>query len=201
MGDKSLGAHSGMKFEPAESECPGLAGRPLGTGRPPQFGLRSLLVAMAVIGVLCALAQAVGLYSFLVLVFFLGLIAAHVVGNSLGTRLREETDRLAQSGALAADRPPASVIPSATLVRSRLAQRGQLPRALLGFALCGAGLGAAAGGLVIAAVCGELLTTCGILLAVVSFGVLGGLGGFLVGSFYTVARGAWNEAFGKTPRE
>lgn len=194
--------------DPAESSvaqasrlCPAEAFPPADSHLPLQFGLKTLLVAMAVVAALCAVAQVVSGYAFLVLLFFLALIAAHVLGNSLGTRLRAQTDRLAASGLLDADRPPLTSALPARLASGRLAQHRRLPRALAGLVLSGAAFGGLAGGLVIAAVCCDQITPPGIVLAVVSSAALGGLAGFLAGSFYTVARGALDEALGKTPRE
>lgn len=194
-----------MKREPPESDPLALAAPATpddalaGVSGPPQFGLRSLLLAMAVVAALCAVMQAVGMYAFLVLLFFLGLICAHVVGNALGTRLRAQGDRLARGGARWGDPPPTSGRLPAQISGSRLAKHGQLPRALRGCILLGAGAGGLTGGSLITIVCREHITTPGILLAVISSAALGGLAGFLAGSFYSVARGALHEALGKLP--
>src|SRR5436190_13783174 len=61
--------------------------------RPPQFGLRTLLLLVAACGVLLALRQwldpiAVAAIAFLALCVF-----CHVAGNAIGTRLREIGDQ------------------------------------------------------------------------------------------------------------
>src|SRR5436190_835906 len=66
---------------------------------PPRFTLRTLMLAMVAVSCLMAIGTAVGTALSLMLLFFVGLITAHVLGNSVGTKLRDrastsmDTDR------------------------------------------------------------------------------------------------------------
>src|SRR5688572_10022756 len=55
-----------------------------------QFQLRTLFVGVGLLGVVFAIARLGGWGVSLALVTFIALAAAHVVGNVLGTRLRDE---------------------------------------------------------------------------------------------------------------
>jgi MFS family permease len=187
--------------EPACMNREPISRPPLGATVRPQFHLRTLLLAIAVISALFALLQAVGLYSFLVLVFFLGLIACHVIGNALGTRLRDEARRLAQVEGAAPDPPPTTGALPAKPPASQLTENRKLPRGLLGFTTAGAVLGGIVGGALITAVTWQHITVAGIALGVGSMAVLGGFAGFLASSFYMVAHGALREALREPPRE
>ncbi len=158
-------------------------------------------MVVAAFGALFAVMQAVGLFASFVLFFLLGLIAAHVIGNALGTRLRDEASRLAQAGGNAADPPPASGVLPVKPPASQLTECRRLPRRLFGIATLGAVLGGVAGGALITAVAWQDITVAGITLGVCSSAVLGGLAGFLASSFYTVARAAWREALGEQPQK
>jgi hypothetical protein len=168
---------------------------------PPQFRLRTLLLVVAAFSVLFTVVQAVGLFSSLMLLMLLGLIAAHVIGNALGTRLRDEASRLAQAGGDAADPPPPTGELPMKLPASQLTERRQLPRRLFGIATLGAVLGGVSGGALITAVTWQDITVAGIALGVCSSAVLGGLAGFLASSFYTVARAALREALAEQPQK
>ncbi len=58
---------------------------PLG---PPRFSLRSLFLAVTALGCLFGAMAALGSFWSLVILLFAALVAAHVIGNAVGTRLR-----------------------------------------------------------------------------------------------------------------
>ena len=60
---------------------------------PPRFSLRALLLAVSLLCGLFAVMAAVGMLWSAAIALFLGLILAHVLGNSIGTRLRDEATR------------------------------------------------------------------------------------------------------------
>ena len=73
--------------------------------RRPQFGLRSLIYALVLTCIALAVLTNVGLRTALGLVLAVGLVAAHVVGNALGSRLRDDsTARLRRNSE--SDQPP-----------------------------------------------------------------------------------------------
>src|SRR4051812_7023772 len=60
--------------------------------RPPQFGLRTLLLLVTACGMLLALSRWTSPVVVVLLVFLAVSIFCHVVGNAIGTRLREIGD-------------------------------------------------------------------------------------------------------------
>ena len=60
---------------------------------PPRFSLRGLMLAVSAVCCLFGLLTAVGLFWSAILLFFLSLILAHVLGNALGTALRDRSSR------------------------------------------------------------------------------------------------------------
>lgn len=61
--------------------------------QPPRFGLLALLVAIAVMGGLLAIVHYFGAYGASIAILFALCVAAHVLGNAMGTRLRDLGDR------------------------------------------------------------------------------------------------------------
>ena len=57
----------------------------------PQFGLKALLLGVAVISLVMAVASQGGLYPTMALSLLLLLIAAHVAGNAIGTTRRDRS--------------------------------------------------------------------------------------------------------------
>jgi hypothetical protein len=161
---------------------------------PPQFTLRALLAAITLLSCLFALMSAVGTLWSLVLALFLSLVSAHVLGNSLGTRLRDRASRLS---AVEGRSRPFSVGPLQPLVAApkRLTQRGRLSRITpvtsIGAALAGATLG----GVGLTAIYPQA-SLAAAALGIVSSAVLGAFAGFTTSSFLSVACQALGEALG-----
>src|SRR6185503_15726974 len=61
--------------------------------QPPRFGLFALLMAIGVIGALCAVLRYFGAYGAVIAILFFLCVVAHVVGNAMGTKLRDCGDR------------------------------------------------------------------------------------------------------------
>src|ERR1700731_950167 len=113
---------------------------------PPRFTLRGLWIVITALGCLFGVMTAVGALSSAALVFFLALVAAHVMGNSLGTRLR---DRSSRRGA-AEKRADSQSLPQSTrqvIPPGRLAQRAQLKGVEFFMTLVGSTAGGSLGGI------------------------------------------------------
>ncbi len=157
---------------------------------PPRFTLRTLLIVMTLCGGLFALMSAIGALWSVGLLFFTLLIGGHVLGNSLGTRLRDG-ERPGPPPRLRENVVPAL----ATVAPQRLAERTRLSRLAMALGLLGGVVGAFLGGMGSA----NLYPEAGpgaVTLGTLSAGVLGGLIGFAASSFVLVVRAAWREALG-----
>jgi hypothetical protein len=161
---------------------------------PPRFSLRTLLLVVTGLCCLFAVMAGVGMIWSAVLLLFLSLIAAHVLGNSLGTKLRDQTSQ--QVEAERAARPPAPAMPSPAELADaprRLTERTSLHRFTLVMAGLGAFVGAELGGVGAAAMYPQA-SNAAVALGVISAAVLGAFAGFLASSFLAVVRQALAEA-------
>jgi hypothetical protein len=152
----------------------------------PQFSLRTLLAWIAGLCALFAVLAQLPLVWGVMAVWFLLLVVAHVVGNALGTRLRdggtvgpsEETH----------DAPPPDSVPD-RLPRptaTRLQEKTPLGRIMFAIAAVGALLGGSLGGNAATFATGDAMTLSGLAVATLSSAVIGGLFGFLAASFLQV---------------
>jgi hypothetical protein len=160
---------------------------------PPRFSLRTLLLAMTALGCLFGLLTAVGNSWSLLILFFLSLATAHVLGNSFGTKLRDGSSSLRATSTPGADAARTKLLGRELLTPSRLSQRVGPSRVTPVMAFVGAAAGAFVGGAGLAGIYPEA-GTAAVTLGVVSSAVLGGLAGFLASSFLSVMRSAWTEA-------
>jgi hypothetical protein len=159
---------------------------------PPRFSLRTLLVVMTALGCLFGLMTAVGSVWSMVILLFLGLVSAHVLGNSLGTKLRDRASR--QVAIETARHAPARAgAPRLEVEPGRLTQRTRLSRITFFMALGGAVAGAFLGGTGLAGIYPEASAPA-VALGVVSLAVLGAFAGFMASSFLSVMHQAWREA-------
>lgn len=174
----------------AEREPPS-ADEPDATLKPPQFTLRTLLLAMTALAGLLAVMTAVGSFWSMAILLVLALGAAHVVGNALGTKLRAGAPRRHGPGERIAPRrtPPPRQPPSP----KRLTEPARLHWINLATAVAGAAAGGYFGGSALAASYPDA-TTAAVVLGVVSSAVLGGFAGFATSSFLFVMRQALSEA-------
>jgi hypothetical protein len=162
---------------------------------PPRFSLRTMLLVVTALCCLFAVMAGVGMIWSAVLLLFLSLVVAHVLGNSLGTKLRDQTSR--QIEAERASRPPvAAAAPSPSELAEaprRLTERTSLHRVTFVMAGLGAFVGAELGGVGVAAIYPQASNSA-VALGVLSAAVLGALTGFLASSFIAVVRQALAEA-------
>jgi hypothetical protein len=154
---------------------------------PPQFTLRTLILVVTVLAILFALVNVVHPIVLAGLVLLVLLIAAHVVGNYLGTRLREMGDRpvTKEGGPI----PPRRFFPhverGSFAPQSDLAKKISLGLPVLIVTSAGVLTGGIAGGM-----WGFLSATsdgwANIVVGTVAFGFLGGFASFAAFSFTQV---------------
>jgi hypothetical protein len=159
--------------------------------QPPQFRLRTLMIVTAACCGLFALFSVVSALLSAFIVLFLLLIAAHVIGNALGTRLRDGAPT-APIGAF--DAPTARQLEGQIACPQRLRETTRIERRTFVLTSCGALTGGLLGGIVLSVVNWAHISVAAGILATVSSAVLGGLATFLAACFITTIRSAWREA-------
>jgi hypothetical protein len=147
--------------------------------------LGSYLSLAVLIGFTCAAIGWLGLAGWLGALVVVGSLAAHVAGNALGTRLRDETDERLEKPLRRATPIPAH---EPSLLNGR-ASLGRLVPVSVGI---GAVCGGVAGSYALVLATGA--SYAGAALGGVSSAVIGGLGGFLAASFVEVIRTSLREA-------
>jgi hypothetical protein len=165
--------------------------------KPPQFTLRTLLVVMAGLACLFAVMTAVGSLWSLAILLLLALVSAHVVGNAVGTTLRDGSARrpIVRHPVV----PLRTAPPREFAVPKRLTEAAPLHWITLVMAGGGALAGGYFGGSALAGNYPDA-TTAAVVLGVVSSGVLGGFAGFTTSSFLSVMRQALGEAHAGSDR-
>jgi len=166
--------------------------RPL---RPPQFTLRALILLVTLLAVLFSLVNVLHPIVMAGLILLVLLIAAHVAGNVIGTRLREVGDRpVTKDGR---EIPPRRFNPAVDRASfappTDLARKISLGLPLLLVTTTGALAGGFAGGTWawLATGADQWLS---IAIGAIAFGFLGGFGSFAAFSFTQVLLGAWWQA-------
>jgi hypothetical protein len=164
-------------------------GRPL---KVPQFCLRTLLAVIGILAVLFSVMGTIGPMASAGLLLILTVVGLHVVGNALGTSLREGApQRTADRPAM--DRPEQRPTPVHDgLPVSRLRERTPVGWIIRATTLIGAGVGGWLGVIVLAEWTEGSDT--GLVVGTVSLAVLGGFFGFLLGSFLKMSLLAWWQA-------
>jgi hypothetical protein len=161
---------------------------------PPQFGLRAMFIAITLLSGLFALSLVIGPTWSGMLAFIVLFALAHVVGNALGTRLRNVRSshgvpRFDQGLNDRTHSQIAAIAPARQLQENTSLRRPWLIAAVVTAAVFGT-----VGGIAIATIVGKSLTIPGLALGIGSAAVVGGLFGFIVCSFWSVARMALREA-------
>ena len=158
------------------------------TGGAFRFRLRTMLLAVTLCGVACAVMQAVGPAWSAILGFGLLLVAMHVLGNAIGTRLRDDATADAACDTDERPRHPASF---RRPVRSKeLARRAPLGR----WIVLVTAIGVAGGGTL-----GEIFlfgnsARTAVAVGTISSAVIGGFAAFLTSSFLCVGASALWQA-------
>jgi hypothetical protein len=165
--------------------------RPLPLG-PPQFGLRTLLLAVSIAAVLLGLSQWISPIYLAAVVFLLLSVIAHVAGNVIGSRLRDGK---------AVKVPAEDKHEHATSLKehhfapvTKLGHRQSLGWLPLVISAVGFLLSAAVGGGWTAWLLRRDFDWFTVGVAACAFGALGGFGGFLVSGFCKSLGDAWSEA-------
>lgn len=158
--------------------------------RPPQFGLRTLLALVTACGILLALREWLDLRVIVVLVFLALCVFGHVVGNAIGTRLRQigdSPDAMPPEESRPTRLPPK---PQDFAPATHLSRRQSLGWAIIIASSVGATSGAIGGGLWTFLVAHGQAGPLEIVIGVIAFSVLGGLAAFAVFGFAQVLLGA-----------
>ena len=163
---------------------------PRRTLRPPQFGLRTLLLAVTACAVVFALSQWLTPITVGCLVLLVASIVAHVAGNVIGTRLREIGDEPDRNQRRADDRPKAGDYAPVT----RLGQRTGLGWPIVFGTLAGIIVGGVGGGVWTLLASQGPVGPLNVGVGVVAFSVLGGIGAFAVIGFVQVGVSAIRQA-------
>ncbi|MBI85622.1 MAG: hypothetical protein CMJ81_20705 [Planctomycetaceae bacterium] len=149
---------------------------------PLQYRLATLLKIVAVLCLLLSAVKAFGPFSAVAVLFLMFTLFAHVAGSTMGTRLRREGNRTAQQS------PDRTIIDASKHVGvgNPLGQRASLGRGMILLTIFGIASGAILGGTLLAWTHSHQLTFSSLSLGICASGVIGGLSGFLAGSFLSV---------------
>jgi hypothetical protein len=177
-----------------------------GRGREPQlfrFGLKQMFLMLSLAGVLCGLLVGTGDSWPMILGLAVLLVGAHVLGNWLGTRLRDTSGEVlqwrAEQSGLGPDDPVATGQP-VVLAKldlppcTPLGSREPVARWTAWFVAAGTIGGLLAGVTIIALTIGPRIEWAGWAVGTISCGVLGGWAAFLASTFSSIARHAWQHA-------
>jgi hypothetical protein len=176
-----------MPLAPPTSERPSL--------QPPQFRLQTLLLWVTGLCVLFAAAQFLQPIGFFALLLLILAVLAHVAGNAIGTRLRENGDT-----ASVADAARIAKLHQQSLQQedyapiTRLGKRSDLGWSIFFWIGGGALLFSSTIGGLLAWLIWDEANVVSLLIAGISTAVLGGFLGFASGCFWTEFRRAWKEA-------
>jgi hypothetical protein len=191
---------------PAESPDGEERSRPATGPSEPQilhFGLRQWFYFISGVAILCALLARLETVGALLVLSIVGLVAAHIVGTFLGTRLRDTSAEVARwkarPGSPDVDTPvavpqPVSLSELQLPETTTLAGQGRgVWRTRLAAAI-GALVGLACGAAAISQFAGPDVTAAGVALGAVSCGVIGAWMALLASNFWAIAREAWRHA-------
>ncbi|MEM7314303.1 MAG: hypothetical protein AAF497_14230 [Planctomycetota bacterium] len=164
---------------------------------PPQFGLRELFWFVAFTAILLVAVKTLPPLVSAVMTLFALAIFAHVIGNALGSKLRDHGN-IAQMASAPAEPVQAEDHFAPT---TELSDHRGLSRLIKILSGVGAGVGCLIGGGALAVINWENATIASVALAALACSVLGGLFGFLAASFLQVTYEAWMEAVSDEPSE
>ncbi len=157
-----------------------------------QFNLRTMFVGMAILAAVFAAASYGGWAGLLAAGVLAALISAHVIGNTLGRRLRDEVSPHLNPRPAATSGPSVTTCVPVRICERRLHQRTPVGRMILVTSAGAALVGALMGGAALAFWTGASFS--GWLVGTLSSGVLGGFVGFLLACFLEMTIRAWWQA-------
>lgn len=168
-----------------------------------RFGLRKWFAFISAAVIFCGLMARLDVIWGLLLGSIVALLAAHVLGTFLGTRLRDTSADVvrwkSRANSVDADRPvvtgqPVALesvqLPEATTLAEQNTRSTRSHWALA----AGGALGAMVGGAALSRFGGPEISWPGIVLGAVSCGVIGAWAVLLTSNFYAIAREAWRHA-------
>ena len=171
------------------------SGTPTDATAPFQFGLRTLLLWVAAVGVLFAVLRMVGAIWQAVIVWFLVLVAVHVAANLRGSRVGpRRRNANTDAGGPAREPTAPSIISPCFAETTRLGGTARLGRAPVAMTLVGLLAGGSTGTALFAWFAWERSGYAGVFVAGVSSAVVGAFLGFLSSSFLQTAFQALREA-------
>ena len=162
---------------------------------PWQFGLRGMALGFAGAGLLFVVMRELGTVWSMAMLWFLVLVAGHVFANAWGSAVPKSLRRT--SGDCEDDSRPARHLARSTPAPQWTPTlRQHVSHGRLDYYLCGlaALAGTGAGGTLLAHQYWDRLSNAALALGAVSFGVMAGLFGFLLGTFFRVVMQAWRDA-------
>ena len=168
--------------------------------KPPQFRLRTMLIAVAVICVLLAVMVAVGMIWAMALLMFVLLIAAHVVGNSLGTQLRDHGSRVAVLAEREETRHTAESEPNRPASRwqppsaGRMQEKRPVGWLLIVLTVVGGLATGVVGGSGISSLYWDRIGPVAMAMATLASGIVGAMAVFVTSVFIDMVRRVWREA-------
>jgi hypothetical protein len=170
-----------------------------------KFRLRQLFFVVTLLSFLCALvAVTEGPWPWLISLSAL-MVAAHILGNLIGTRLRDTSEEVIRWRSADPKQTPDQplVTPLCELAdlplppETNLANFGRLVRGMRWYLMGGLSTGLVLAGTVLALTIGHRIGWAGWVVGALSGGVLGIWLAFMTISFTTIARDAWRQAHGK----
>ncbi len=171
-----------------------------------KFGLKQLFLIVTIVGLFCTLMVITHGVWPLVILFLALLVLGHVLGNLIGTRLRDTSHDVRQWRATDPrqdpDYPRSTPQPYELAKLSlpgetNLANFGRLVRGMRWFMLTGFAIGTLLGGTILAVTIGNRIGWAGWVVGTISSGVLGTWLAFLGVSFTAIARDAVRQAHGR----
>ena len=179
--------------------------------RPPElpllrFSLRQLFWFVTVLGILLAgiVASSPGITPLVLLLAAL-VVALHVGGTALGSRLRAHADQQ-RAWQMAHERPlgagPAAHLSSTELSTTLpLYSRRSSLRGLPWLVVAGALVGICGGAVLLSATIGHRTSGVGIAVGAISLGIVGAWFAFLGGSFWGIVHHGWREAVSEQKKD
>jgi hypothetical protein len=158
--------------------------------RPPQFGLRTLLLLVAACGVVFALSRWLHPVAIAALAFLAVSVFCHVAGNAIGTRLREIGDQPDGTNPYESPAAPRCLQPQDFAPATQLGQRRSLGWTIIVASSAGVTSGAIGGGLWTFLDSRGHVGLLNVAVGVIAFAVLGGIAAFATAGFAQVLSGA-----------
>jgi len=165
--------------------------------RPPQFGLRTLLIGMAACGLLFSLLKWLPPIAVAGIVMLAATIFCHVAGNAIGTQLRGLATPVPPAEASPVRPPPARRVPR--VPPTALGERKSLGWTIVIATAAGVLGGGLGGGLWTLASSRGAVGPLNIAVGAVAFAVLGGLAAFGIVALAQVLLGAIWQALKPVP--